>query len=43
MRMRVRPSFFAMGETLSHLNYLRSRGQLTRESGPDGIYRFARV
>lgn len=36
-------TFFAMGETLSHLNYLRSRGQLRRETGADGIYRFARA
>ena len=35
-------TLFAMGETLSHLNYLRGRGQLKRESGADGIYRFAR-
>ncbi|MEK7877340.1 MAG: MBL fold metallo-hydrolase [Pseudomonadota bacterium] len=35
-------TLFAMGETLSHLNYLRHRGQLKRESGADGIYRFAR-
>lgn len=36
-------TFFAMGETLSHLNYLRSNGQLRRETGADGIYRFARA
>jgi DNA-directed RNA polymerase subunit beta' len=36
-------TFFAMGETLSHINYLRSRGQLRRETGADGIYRFARA
>ncbi len=35
--------FFAMGETLSHLNHLRERGQLRRESGADGVYRFALV
>jgi hypothetical protein len=31
-----------MGETLSHLNYLHRRGQLKRESGADGIFRFTR-
>jgi glyoxylase-like metal-dependent hydrolase (beta-lactamase superfamily II) len=36
-------TFFAMGETLSHLNYLRQRGQLKREQGADGIYRFAQA
>ena len=36
-------TFFAMGETLSHLNYLRRHGQLTRENGADGIYRFTRA
>lgn len=35
-------TLFAMGETLSHLNYLRRRGQLKRECGTDGIYRFTR-
>ena len=36
-------TFFAMGETLSHLNYLQHRGQLARTCGEDGIYRYARV
>ena len=35
-------TLFAMGEMLSHLNYLFRRGQLERASGADGIYRFAR-
>ena len=35
-------TLFAMGETLSHLNYLHRRGQLRRESGADGIFRFTR-
>ena len=35
-------TFFAMGETLSHLNYLQHRGQLARTRGDDGIYRYAR-
>ena len=34
---------FAMGETLSHINYLHCRGQLLRAQGDDGIYRYARV
>jgi len=38
-----RQTCFAMGETLSHLNYLRARGKLGREASADGIYRFARV
>ena len=42
-KLDAQQTFFAMGETLSHLNFLRKRGQLTRESGPDGIYRFARA
>jgi glyoxylase-like metal-dependent hydrolase (beta-lactamase superfamily II) len=41
-RLDAQQTFFAMGETLSHLNHLRQRGQLTRESGPDGIFRFTR-
>ena len=36
-------TFFAMGETLSHLNYLQHRGQVARTRGDDGIYRYARV
>jgi glyoxylase-like metal-dependent hydrolase (beta-lactamase superfamily II) len=36
-------TFFAMGETLSHLNYLQHRGQVARSCGADGIYRYARV
>jgi glyoxylase-like metal-dependent hydrolase (beta-lactamase superfamily II) len=35
-------TLFAMGETLSHLNYLWRRGQLERANDTDGIYRFAR-
>lgn len=34
---------FAMGETLSHLNFLEQRGQLRREIGDDGVYRYARA
>ena len=36
-------TFFAIGETLSHLIYPHTRGQLTRENGADGIYRFTRI
>lgn len=36
-------TMFAMGETLSHINFLHSRGQLQRARGDDGIYRYARV
>ena len=32
---------FAMGESIAHLNALWLRGQLRRERGADGIYRFA--
>ncbi|WP_372660037.1 MBL fold metallo-hydrolase [Hydrogenophaga sp.] len=32
---------FAMGEALAHLHLLWYAGQLRRETGPDGIYRFA--
>jgi len=34
--------FFAMGETIAHLNYLLRRGVLDRAEGSDGIYRFVR-
>ena len=36
-------TMFAMGETLSHINYLHQRGQLQRARGDDGIYRYARI
>jgi glyoxylase-like metal-dependent hydrolase (beta-lactamase superfamily II) len=36
-------TLFAMGETLSHINYLHSRGQLQRSRGDDGIFRYARA
>lgn len=35
-------TFFALGETLAHLNYLMHRGQLTRETGDDDVYRYVR-
>jgi hypothetical protein len=31
---------FAFGEVLAHVNYMVGRGELTRESGTDGVYRF---
>jgi len=36
-------TLFAMGETLSHINYLHQRGALARLRGDDGIYRYARA
>jgi glyoxylase-like metal-dependent hydrolase (beta-lactamase superfamily II) len=33
---------FAMGEAIAHLHFLQFRGQLRRETGPDGVRRFAR-
>lgn len=36
-------TFFAMGESIAHLNYLWHRGALMRERGADGIYRFRRT
>jgi hypothetical protein len=32
---------FAMGEALAHLHWLWFGGQLTRQLGADGIYRFS--
>ena len=34
---------FAMGEAIAHLHYLQFRGQLKRETGNDGVRRFARA
>jgi glyoxylase-like metal-dependent hydrolase (beta-lactamase superfamily II) len=33
-------TFFAMGESIAHLNYLWLRGELTRVREADGLYRF---
>ncbi len=33
---------FALAEALAHLNYLHRRGELVRESGADGAWRFRR-
>ena len=35
--------FLALGETLAHLHYLWHDGEMRRELGADGIYRFAMV
>ena len=35
--------WFAMGETLAHLNYLADAGRVVRELGADGVYRFLRT
>jgi glyoxylase-like metal-dependent hydrolase (beta-lactamase superfamily II) len=32
---------FAMGEAIAHLNHLMHRGNVTRETGSDGVMRFA--
>jgi hypothetical protein len=34
---------FAMGESVAHLHMLWLDGQLRRELGADGIYRFSRA
>lgn len=36
-------TFFAMGESIAHLNYLWHQGALIRDQGADGIYRFRRT
>jgi glyoxylase-like metal-dependent hydrolase (beta-lactamase superfamily II) len=41
-KLDLHQTFFAMGETLAHLNYLTGRGRLARTVGADGIARFAR-
>jgi glyoxylase-like metal-dependent hydrolase (beta-lactamase superfamily II) len=33
-------TFFAMGESIAHLNHLWHRGRLSRSRGADGVYRF---
>jgi glyoxylase-like metal-dependent hydrolase (beta-lactamase superfamily II) len=35
-------TFFAMGESIAHLNYLWLQGKLARTSAADGVYRFLR-
>ncbi|MGD0434486.1 MAG: MBL fold metallo-hydrolase [Acetobacteraceae bacterium] len=34
---------FAFGEVLAHVNYMLGRGELTRETGADGVFRFRAV
>jgi glyoxylase-like metal-dependent hydrolase (beta-lactamase superfamily II) len=41
-KLDLHQTFFAMGETLAHLNYLAGRGRLVRAVGEDGIARFVR-
>ncbi len=41
-KLDTHQTFFAMGETLAHLNYLAGRGRLARAVGGDGIARFVR-
>ena len=33
--------FFAMGESIAHLNYLWLQDRLVRKLGGDGVYRFS--
>jgi len=42
-QLDVQQTFFAMGETLAHLNYLKHRAQLARVTDANGIYRFVRA
>jgi glyoxylase-like metal-dependent hydrolase (beta-lactamase superfamily II) len=42
-KLDAQQTMFAMGETLSHINYLHQRGRLARTRGDDGIYRYART
>ena len=35
-------TFFAMGESIAHLNYLWLKGRLSRTRNSDGVYRFLR-
>jgi glyoxylase-like metal-dependent hydrolase (beta-lactamase superfamily II) len=41
-KLDLHQTFFAMGETLAHLNYLTGRGRLVRTVGGDGVARFSR-
>ena len=40
-KLDLQQRFFAMGETIAHLNYLWRRARLVRMRGSDGIYRFS--
>ena len=35
------PIFFAMGESIAHLHYLHHAGRLSRQTGSDGVIRYA--
>jgi len=39
----VHQLYFAMGEAMAHLHYLAELGQLSRETGADGVIRYASV
>lgn len=39
----VHQLYFAMGEAMAHLHYLHELGQLSRETGGDGVIRYASV
>ena len=41
--LNVHQTTFAMGESVAHLHMLWLGGQLQRELGADGIYRFSRT
>jgi hypothetical protein len=36
----IHQTFFAMGESIAHLNYLWLQGKLSRSRGTDGVFRF---
>ena len=40
-KLDLHQTFFAMGEAIAHLHYLYYAGRATRESGADGIMRYA--
>lgn len=39
----IHQSFFAMGEAMAHLHFLRDAGRASREVGADGVARFASI
>jgi glyoxylase-like metal-dependent hydrolase (beta-lactamase superfamily II) len=40
-RLDSKQIFFAMGESIAHLHYLHYAGRLRRETGSDGVIRYA--
>jgi hypothetical protein len=42
-KLDVHQTFFAMGESLAHLNYLMHAGRFVRREGADGVVRFVRA